>query len=79
MCILHQHKTTKEKSRTAFVEHQSGFLKFEYVKYQEKNFGHAKRHGIFYCLTINSLTLSLTAMGRRPPQCWVRVSAPKRG
>jgi hypothetical protein len=61
MRILHQHNAIKEKSRTAFVEHQSGLLKFEYVKYQEKNFGHAKRHGIFYCLIISSL-LSLTAM-----------------
>lgn len=67
MRILHQHTTTKEKSRTAFVEHQSGFLKFNYVKYQEKNFGHAEQHGIFYYLIINSLALSLTAMVSRLP------------
>ena len=47
MCILQEDNSVKRKSRIAFVEHKSGLLKLKYAKYQEKNFGHAERHGIF--------------------------------
>jgi hypothetical protein len=58
MRILDDNNSPKRKSRIALVEHKSGLLKTNYDKYQEKNFGHAERHGIFMSW---SLIISLLA------------------